>query len=36
VNKTRDERGEVTTNSNEIQRIIIDYFENILPNLHNS
>jgi hypothetical protein len=29
INKIRDEKGDITTNTNEIQRIIIEYFENL-------
>jgi hypothetical protein len=29
INKIRDERGHITTNTNEIQRIIRKYFENL-------
>jgi hypothetical protein len=27
ANKVKDEKGEITTNTNEIQRIIREYFE---------
>jgi hypothetical protein len=29
INKIGDEKGDITTNSNEIQRIIGEYFENL-------
>jgi hypothetical protein len=29
INKIKDEKGNITTNTNEIQRIIREYFENI-------
>jgi hypothetical protein len=29
IRKIRDEKGHITTNSNEIQRIIKKYFENL-------
>jgi hypothetical protein len=29
INKIRDEKGDITTNTNEIQRIITEYFENL-------
>jgi hypothetical protein len=29
INKTRDEKGDITTNTNEIHRIIREYFENL-------
>jgi hypothetical protein len=29
INKIRDEKGDITTNTSEIQRIIREYFENI-------
>jgi hypothetical protein len=29
INKIRDEKGDITTNINEIQRIIREYFENL-------
>jgi hypothetical protein len=29
INKIRDEKGDRTTNPNEIQRIIREYFENL-------
>jgi ubiquinone biosynthesis protein Coq4 len=29
INKIRDEKGDITTNTNEIQRIIREYFENL-------
>jgi hypothetical protein len=29
INKIRDEKGDITTNTNEIQRIISEYFENL-------
>ena len=32
INKTRNEKGEVTTNSAEIQRIIRDYYEQLHGN----
>jgi hypothetical protein len=27
INKIKDEKGDITTNTNEIQRIIRDYFQ---------
>jgi hypothetical protein len=30
INKIRDEKGDITTNTNEIQRIIREYFENFI------
>jgi hypothetical protein len=30
INKIRDEKGDITTNTNVIQSIIREYFENIL------
>jgi hypothetical protein len=30
INKIRNEKGEITTNTNEIQGIIRDYFENYI------
>uniref|UniRef100_A0A8C0ZMZ4 Reverse transcriptase domain-containing protein n=1 Tax=Castor canadensis TaxID=51338 RepID=A0A8C0ZMZ4_CASCN len=36
INKIRDEKGDITTNTNEIQRIVREYFENLYPsNLEN-
>jgi hypothetical protein len=32
INKIRNEKGEITTNTKEIQGIIRDYFENLYPN----
>jgi hypothetical protein len=29
INKIRDEKGDITTNTNKIQRIIRGYFENL-------
>jgi RNA-binding protein YlmH len=29
INKNRDEKGDITTNTNKIQRIIREYFENL-------
>jgi hypothetical protein len=29
INKIRDEKGDITTNTNKIQRIISKYFENL-------
>jgi hypothetical protein len=29
INKIRDEKGDITTNTNEIQTIIQEYFENL-------
>jgi hypothetical protein len=29
INKIRDENGKITTNTNEIQRIIREYFKNL-------
>jgi hypothetical protein len=29
INKIRDEKGDITTNTNKIQRIITEYFENL-------
>jgi hypothetical protein len=29
INKIRDEKGDITTNTNEIERIIREYFENL-------
>jgi uncharacterized coiled-coil DUF342 family protein len=29
INKIRDEKGDITTNTSEIQRIIREYFENL-------
>jgi hypothetical protein len=29
INKIRDEKGNITVNTNEIQRIISEYFENL-------
>jgi hypothetical protein len=29
INKIRDEKGDITTNTNEIQRNIREYFENL-------
>jgi hypothetical protein len=29
INEVRDENGNITTNTNEIQRIIREYFENL-------
>jgi hypothetical protein len=38
INKIRDEKGDITTNTNEIQRTIGEYFENLysskLEDLH--
>jgi hypothetical protein len=33
INKIKDEKGNITTNTNEIQRIIRTYFEDRLENL---
>jgi galactokinase/mevalonate kinase-like predicted kinase len=32
ISKIRNEKGEITTNTQEIQRIIRDYFENLYSN----
>jgi hypothetical protein len=32
INKIRNEKGEITTNTKEIQGIIRDYFENLYSN----
>jgi hypothetical protein len=32
INKIKNEKGEITTNTNEIQEIIRDYFENLYSN----
>jgi ribonucleotide reductase beta subunit family protein with ferritin-like domain len=32
INKIRKEKGEIATNTKEIQGIIRDYFENLYPN----
>jgi hypothetical protein len=32
INKIRNEKGEITTNTKEIQKIIRDYFENLHSN----
>jgi sulfur relay (sulfurtransferase) DsrC/TusE family protein len=32
IKKIRDEKGDITTNTNEIQRIIREYFENLYSN----
>jgi hypothetical protein len=32
INKVRSEKGEITTNTTEIQEIIRDYFENLCSN----
>jgi hypothetical protein len=32
INKIRDEKGEITINTKEIQVIIRDYFENLYSN----
>jgi hypothetical protein len=29
INKIKDEKGDITTNTNEIQRIIREYFRNL-------
>jgi hypothetical protein len=29
INKIRDEKGDITSNTNKIQRIIREYFENL-------
>jgi ubiquinone biosynthesis protein Coq4 len=29
INKIRDEKRDITTNTNKIQKIIIEYFENL-------
>jgi hypothetical protein len=29
INKIKDEKGDITTNTNEIQKIIREYFENL-------
>jgi hypothetical protein len=29
INKIREEKWEINTNTNEIQRLIVEYFENI-------
>jgi hypothetical protein len=31
INKIRDEKGDITTNTNEIQKIISEYLENLYP-----
>ena len=36
INKTRNEKGEVTTNNAEIQRIIRDYYEQLYDNKMNN
>jgi hypothetical protein len=32
INKIKDEKGDITTNTNKIQRIIREYFENLYSN----
>jgi hypothetical protein len=32
ISKIRNTKGEITTNTTEIQEIIRDYFENLYPN----
>jgi hypothetical protein len=32
INKIKDEKGDITTNTNEIQKTIRDYFENLHSN----
>jgi hypothetical protein len=32
ISKIRDDKGDITTNTNEIQRIIREYFENMYSN----
>jgi hypothetical protein len=32
INKIREEKGDITTNINEIQKIIREYFENLYLN----
>jgi hypothetical protein len=32
INKIRDEKGDITTNTNKIQRITREYFENLYSN----
>ena len=36
ISKTRNEKGEVTTASTEIQRIIVDYYEQLCANKMNN
>jgi uncharacterized coiled-coil DUF342 family protein len=31
INKIRDEKGDITTNTNEIHKLIREYFENLYP-----
>jgi hypothetical protein len=31
INKIKDEKGDVTTNTNKIQKILREYFENLHP-----
>jgi hypothetical protein len=33
INKIRDEKGDSTTNANEIQRLIREYFKNLYSNI---
>jgi hypothetical protein len=32
INKIRDKKGDINTNTNEIQKIIREYFENLYSN----
>jgi RNA-binding protein YlmH len=32
INRIRDDKGDITTNTKEIQRIIREYFENLYSN----
>jgi hypothetical protein len=34
INEIRDEKGDITTNINKIQRIIKEYFENLHSSKH--
>jgi hypothetical protein len=36
INKVRNEKGEITTNTKEIQGIIREYFENLYSNIGKS